>query len=84
MPKVNLNLGGMKAAAKPDMDTIAAEAPLKQFSEADKKERMRNISITMRQSDLDTLDALAQKGGLGRSAFLRLLLAEYAENHGMK
>lgn len=60
------------------IDAFTKGAPLQQQSVLIKKEKKdKTISITLRQSDLDAMNAYCEKTGMSRSNLIRLAVAKY-------
>lgn len=60
------------------IDAFTSGAPLQQQSAQVKREKKnKTISITLRQSDLDAMNAYCDKTGMSRSNLIRIAVAEY-------
>ena len=75
----------IKTTLKTGVNAFIAGAPLKEKKTTVQKERKNKvISITLRQSDLQSMDDFCAETGMSRSNLVRLAVQKYIDEYNRK
>lgn len=75
----------VKTTLKTDVNNFLAEAPLQgKKTSVQKEKKNKVISITLRQSDLISMDDFCAETGMSRSNLVRLAVQKYIDEYNRK
>ena len=74
----------LKTTLKTDVNSFLDGAPLQGHKPLQKERKNKIISITLRQSDLKSMDDFCNETGMSRSNLVRLAVQQYIEEYHRK
>lgn len=74
----------LKTTLKTDVNSFLDGAPLQEHKPLQKEKKNKIISITLRQSDLQSMDDFCNETGMSRSNLVRLAVQKYIEKYNKK